>query len=171
MLRLRSIADRLIGLSATLGAVGLLVEVGVILVDVIGRAFGRPLYGSQDLVTMSMVVVVFGAMALCDRNGGHIAVDLFERYFPRRMNRLIDIGSALLGAVIFAALAKAIADVALLNLRFGISSRTNLLGIPIDWFRWAICAFAVLTALGMALRAVELALSGRDIRSERGETA
>ena len=37
---LRIWADRLIGLSANLGALGLIVEVGVILVDVIGRSFG-----------------------------------------------------------------------------------------------------------------------------------
>ena len=73
---LRIWADRLIGLSANLGALGLIVEVGVILVDVIGRSFGVPLYGSQDLISMSMVVLVFGAMALCDRQRGHIAVDL-----------------------------------------------------------------------------------------------
>ena len=54
MLRLRKIADRLIGLSATIGALGLLVEVVVILVDVIGRALGKPLYGSQDMITMTM---------------------------------------------------------------------------------------------------------------------
>ncbi len=165
---LRTLTDRLIGLSASIGALGLLFEVGVILFDVVGRAFGHPLYGSQDLVTMSMVILVFGAMALCDRKGGHIAVDLFERYYPSALNRLIDILSALLGAVVFAVLAKAIADVALLNLHFGISSRTNLLGIPIDWFRWTLCVFAVLTALGMALRAAELLLTGRDIRTAGG---
>ncbi|MBT8409095.1 MAG: TRAP transporter small permease, partial [Alphaproteobacteria bacterium] len=98
MIAIRNLADRLIGLSATIGAIGLFIEVSVILVDVIGRAFGRPLYGSQDLVTMTMVLVVFGGMALCDRTGGHIAVDIFERRFPDALNRLIDIGSALLGA-------------------------------------------------------------------------
>jgi TRAP-type C4-dicarboxylate transport system permease small subunit len=61
---LRTWADRLIGLSATIGAVGLLVEVAVILTDVIGRAFGYPLYGSQDMITMTMVILVFGGMAM-----------------------------------------------------------------------------------------------------------
>ena len=87
MLKLRNYADRLIGLSATIGSIGLIVEVGIILVDVIGRAFGSPLYGSQDLVTMTMVLLVFGGMALCDRRGGHIAVDIFERNFPDWLNK------------------------------------------------------------------------------------
>jgi TRAP-type C4-dicarboxylate transport system permease small subunit len=163
---MRKWADRLIGLSATIGALGLLVEVAVILVDVIGRAMGKPLYGSQDLITMTMVILVFGAMALCDRNGGHIAVDIFERYYPAALNRLIDIVSALVGAIIFFGLAWAVSSVVMLNMRFGISSKTNLLGLPIDWFRWALVALAVMTALGMLLRALELAVSGRDIRKE-----
>lgn len=168
MLRLREIADRLIGLSATIGALGLLVEVVVILVDVIGRALGKPLYGSQDMITMTMVILVFGAMALCDRNGGHISVDLFERRFPAAMNRAIDILSALIGAGVFLALAKAVADVVLLNQRFGISSKTNLLHLPIDWFRWALVAFALLTALAMLLRALEMGLRGFDVRGSGG---
>ena len=159
-------ADRLIGLSATIGALGLLVEVIIILIDVVGRAMGSPLYGSQDLITMTMVILVFGAMALCDRNGGHIAVDIFERYYPAALNRLIDIVAALAGAVIFFGLAWAVSGVVMLNLRFGISSKTNLLGLPIDWFRWALVAFAIMTAMGMLLRAVELIVSRRDIRKE-----
>lgn len=159
-------ADRLIGLSATIGALGLLVEVIIILIDVVGRAMGSPLYGSQDLITMTMVILVFGAMALCDRNGGHIAVDIFERYYPAALNRLIDIVAALAGAVIFFGLAWAVSGVVMLNLRFGISSKTNLLVLPIDWFRWALVAFAIMTAMGMLLRAVELIVSRRDIRKE-----
>jgi TRAP-type C4-dicarboxylate transport system permease small subunit len=164
VLSLRKVADGLIGLSATIGSLGLLVEVGVILVDVIGRAIGKPLYGSQDLITMTMVILVFGAMALCDRGGGHIAVDLFERYYPDWLNRLIDITSALLGAVIFAALTWAVWESAKLSVMLNLS--TNLLYLPKVWFQWALCGFSLLTAAGMLLRAVELMRNGRDVRHE-----
>jgi len=161
---LRKLADGLIGLSATIGALGLIFAVGVILVDVVGRAMGSPLYGSQDLMTSTFVIVVFGAMALCDRRGGHIAVDLFEPYYPPAMNRLIDIVSALLGAVIFAALAWAVWESAKLSVMLNLS--TNLLYLPKAWFQYALIAFAALTSLGMALRAVELAFRGYDVRRE-----
>lgn len=164
MYSLRGIADRLIGLSASIGALGLLFVVGVILVDVVGRALGDPLYGSQDLVTMSMVILVFGAMAACDRRGGHIAVDLLERQYPPAMNRAIDVISALLGAVIFVALAYAVWESAKLSVMLNLS--TNLLRLPKAWFQWALCGFALLTAFGMALRAVELALFRYDLRHE-----
>lgn len=166
MKALRSFADRLISLSASIGALGVLVEVGVILVDVVGRAFGKPLYGSQDMITMTMVVLVFGGMALCDRGGGHISVDLLERYFPAALNRAIDIFSALLGAVIFLALAWAVWESAKLSVMLNLS--TNLLYLPKVWFQWAMCAFAVLTAFGLALRAAELGFSGVDVRNGRG---
>lgn len=162
---LRKWADRLIGLSATIGALAVLLEVGVILVDVIGRAFGKPMFGSQDLITMTMVILVFGGMALCDRKGGHIAVDLLEHRYPPAMNRVIDIAAALLGAVIFGFIAWAVFDSARISQMLNLS--TNLLRLPKVWFQWALCGFAIMTALGMALRAAELALSGRDIRGER----
>lgn len=163
---LRRTADRLIGLSASIGSVGLILEVCVILVDVIGRAFGHPLFGSQDLVTMTMVILVFGGMALCDRRGGHIAVDILERTYPVAFNRLIDIASALLGALIFAFIAWTVWESARLSLMLNLS--TNLLQLPKAWFQWALCGFALLTAAGMALRAVELALSPLEGRGRRG---
>ena len=161
---LRNWADRLIGLSANIGALGLLLEVVIIMIDVVGRAFGNPLFGSQDMITMAMVILVFGGMAMCDRQGGHIAVDLLEPRFPAAMNRFIDIVSALLGAVIFVFIAWAIVESAKLSVMLNLS--TNLLRLPKAWFQWALAGFAILTALGMALRALELILSKRDIRSE-----
>lgn len=160
-------ADGLIGLSAAIGTLGLVVEMVVILVDVIGRAFGAPLFGSQDLITMTMVLLVFGGMALCDRQGGHISVDLLEARFPRVVNRVIDIVSAVLGAVIFIFISWAVWESAKLSEMLNLS--TNLLRLPKAWFQWILCALALVTALGMLLRAFELALSGRDVRRERRE--
>ncbi|MEZ5935298.1 MAG: TRAP transporter small permease [Alphaproteobacteria bacterium] len=161
---IRQAADRLIALSAVIGALGLLVEVAVILIDVVGRAFGKPLFGSQDLITMTMVIVVFGGMAVCDRRGGHIAVDLLERFFPPAVNRLTDAASALLGALIFVVMAFAVYESAKLSLMLNLS--TNLLNLPKAWFQWMLSGFALLTALGMVLRALELALGVRDVRKE-----
>lgn len=161
---MRKLADGLIGLSAAIGALGLLTALCVILVDVVGRAFSAPLYGSQDLTTMAMVILVFGAMALCDRNGGHLSVDLLEPRFPRRLNRFIDIMAALLGAVIFLGLAWAVNESAKLSVMLNLS--TNLLELPKAWFQYALSVFAVITGLGMVLRAVEMTVSGRDIRKE-----
>lgn len=168
----RKLADGLIALSATVGALGLILEVLILLADVIGRAFGAPIYGSQDMITMTMVMVVFGAMALCDRQGGHISVDLFERSYPAWLNRIIDIFSALLGAVIFFSIAYAVNESAKISIMLNLS--TNLLRLPKAWFQNGLSVLALLTAAGMALRAIELTVSGRDIRkvdTDKGDTA
>ena len=157
---LRRIVDRLIGLSTIIGSAGLLAEVAIILVDVVGRAFGRPLFGSQDLITMTMVFVVFGGMAVCDRTGGHIAIDVFERLFPARFNRIVNAASALLGAAIFVMIAWTVIDSARLSVMLNLS--TNLLNLPKAWFQWALAGFALLTALAMALRAVDIATGRND---------
>ena len=162
---LRSWADRLIGLSATIGALGLLVEVAVILTDVTGRAFGNPLYGSHDMITMTMVILVFGGIAMCDRDGGHIAVDIFEPRYPAWLNRYIDIFAATLGAVIFVFIAWAILESAKLSMMLNLS--TNLLRLPKAWFQWGLAGMSIVTAFSMLLRAIELALSRRDIRTEK----
>ena len=162
---IRRAADGLIDLAAAIGSVALILEVGIILVDVVGRALGSPLFGSQDMVTMIMVLLVFGGMAVCDRQGGHISVDLLEKRFPGLMNRIIDILAAITGASIFAFIAWAVYDSAKLSQMLNLS--TNLLNWPKAWFQWALCGFSLLTAAGMALRAVELILSGRDVRAER----
>lgn len=161
---LRRLADRLIGLSAIIGSAGLLLEAVIILVDVIGRAFGKPLFGSQDLVTMTMVFVVFGGMAICDRRGGHIAIDVFERSFPAGFNRFVDIASALLGAIIFAMIAWTIVESAKLSVMLNLS--TNLLNLPKAWFQWALSAFALVTAFAMVLRSIEMATRRGDVRRQ-----
>lgn len=162
---LRTWADRLISLSAALGSIGLIFVTLVILIDVIGRGIQNPLYGSQDLMTMTLVIVIFGGMAICDRQGSHVAVDLLENYFPDALNRAIDILSALLGALIFVALAYTVYESAKISTMLNLS--TNLLRLPKAWFQWGLCSLSLLTAVAMLLRAVELSVSGRDVRKEQ----
>lgn len=148
-----------------IGSLGLVTVAGVILADVIGRFFGAPIAGARDVSEMAMVIVVFGGMALCDRAGGHIAMDLFERYYPPAMNRWIDAFAAALGAAIFLAIAWMVWESSKISQMLNLS--TNLLNLPKAWFQWALAGFSVITALGMALRAAELALGRPDVRGEQ----
>ncbi|GGD20390.1 TRAP transporter small permease [Sinisalibacter lacisalsi] len=157
-------ADGLISLSALVGTLGLLAEVVVILTDVVGRYFGVPLTGAQDLSQMAMVIVVFGGMALCDKVGGHISVDLFESSMPTWANRLGDILSTLLGALIFLGIAwTTYASIAQMR-GYGIILKTNIIALPFDWFKGAIIVMSLITALGMILRAIGLVFTPRPRR-------
>ena len=153
---LRKVADGLIALSAMIGTLALIGEVCVILADVVGRYFGSPLRGAQDVSQMGMVIIVFGGMALCDKLGGHVAVDVFERAYPAALNRLIDIVAAAMGAVVFTVIAWAVYDSSQISLMLNLS--TSIINLPKAWFQWAMCVLSLVTAFGMALRAVELSL-------------
>lgn len=156
MVTLRRTLDMLIHVAAAIGALALIGELGVILADVVGRYFGAPLRGAQDLSTMGLAVLVFGGMALCDRLGGHVSVDVFERKFPDWLNRGSDIVSAALGAAVFAGIAWTVWESAGLSQMLNL--KTNIIDLPKWWFQWAVVAFSLITALGMALRCVELLL-------------
>ena len=114
---------------------------------------------------MTMVILVFGGIAMCDRDGGHIAVDIFEPRYPAWLNRYIDIFAATLGAVIFVFIAWAILESAKLSMMLNLS--TNLLRLPKAWFQWGLAGMSIVTAFSMLLRAIELALSRRYIRTEK----
>ena len=86
---LRRLLDRLIDGAALPGAAGILVALCAVTGDVVGRAFGAPLYGARDVVSMAGVFVVFGGMAYAHRAGGHVSVDLFAPYFPPALNRAL----------------------------------------------------------------------------------
>ncbi len=147
-------ADRLINLSAFIGSLGLVVEVAVILVDVIGRLFNSPLKGAQDLSEMTMAIVVFGGMATADRLRAHVAVDIFEQQFPEWLNKSADFLSALIGAAIFLGIAWTVYDSSLISQMLNL--KTNIIGLPKAWFQWAVCIFSIITALGMLLRAFQM---------------
>ncbi|MFE3838987.1 TRAP transporter small permease [Pseudogemmobacter sonorensis] len=146
------IAGGLAAFCARLSGAVLLALTGMLLADVVGRGFGRPLFGAQDLAEMGMVVVTFGALAMLDHRGGQIRVDLFAGAMPGWMRRGGDRLSAALGAAIWLALAWALWDAARLSALLNLSS--NILSISKAPFQHALAAFAVIAALGGILRAI-----------------
>jgi TRAP-type C4-dicarboxylate transport system permease small subunit len=152
--RLDRWAAGLTSLAALIGTLGLITEVVVILIDVVGRYFGAPLSGAQDVSTMAMVILVFGGMALCDRLGGHIAVDLFEPAMPRWMRQAGDVISAILGAAIFIGIAWTMWESAQLSKMLNLA--TNIIQLPKVWFQYVVVVFSLIAAFGMGLRAVTL---------------
>ena len=147
------VTDRLIDLSVIVGAAGLFVALGAIGIDVVGRAFGAPLYGARDIASMAGVFVVFGGMAQAHRKGAHVAVDLLERYFPPRLNRVLTVAGHGIGAFVFALITwqlwSAVELARMLNMA------TNLLYLPRAPFLMAMSALAAICTLSMALGALK----------------
>lgn len=154
---LRKVADALIELSATIGSIGLIFQVMLILADVVVRFFGAPIVGAQDLSQMAMAIVVFGGMALCDKIGGHVIVDIFEGSYPHWLNHLADVVSAFLGALIFTGLAWTVYESSKISEMLHLA--TNIIGLPKNYFQWAVSVFSAITAFAMLLRGIELLFS------------
>ncbi|ARO15653.1 hypothetical protein BVG79_02313 [Ketogulonicigenium robustum] len=147
---------RAFGLLATLCAriagAGLLLIAALLLVDVVGRAIGRPLFGAQEVTEMVMVVVIFGSVALLDHRGGQIRVDLFAGAMSPAVAALADRLAAFLALALWATLAWATIQAAQLSQMFGLKS--NILGVPKAPFQYALAAFAAIGAVGALLRLV-----------------
>lgn len=155
------VADRLISLSAIVGTIGLLIGVVDVVIDVVGREFHRPLRGAQDISQMAMVTMVFGGMAMADRLDAHIAVDVFEGVFSKRLNKITQIIAPLVGSLVFILLAKAMWDSAALSQLLNLA--TNIIYLPKAWFQYMAVIMCSITALAMFLRAVDTMLGHNEL--------
>lgn len=149
---LRKSVDGLVTLSAVLGAVALVVVAAVVMINVVGRAFGQPLYGAQDIVQMAAIFVVFGGMAYTERRGGHISVDLLERRFPPGLNRWLTLFGRLLGALVFALIAWRMWEASKLSVMLNMS--TNLLNLPRAHYQLALAGLSAVASIGLLVRAL-----------------
>jgi len=71
--------------------------------DVIGRFFfSRPITGAYELSTMMMGAIVLLGWAYTQRQGGHVAVELFYNKFPPLFKRAAALFSQILSLGLFA---------------------------------------------------------------------
>ena len=68
-----------LGMMAALAAI-----VALTFCDVLGRhLFGRPVFGAHDITEHLMALIIFLGLPLISLEGGHLTVDLFDRYLLR----------------------------------------------------------------------------------------
>lgn len=143
-------AGGLARLCAALSGAAVLALATLLFVDVLARAFGHPLFGAQDIAEMGMILATFGAVALLDRRGEQIRVELLASRLPAAVRRWGDRLSALLGAAIYATLAVTLWRAAELSSLLSLSS--NILGLPKAPFQILLAALALVAALNAGLR-------------------
>ncbi len=75
----------------------------IVVGDVIGRVlFNRPIKGTPEIVSYSIVVICYLQAAFAIRSGGMINTDAIAAYLPVRVQNLLAAAGALLGVVLFA---------------------------------------------------------------------
>lgn len=151
--------ERFLRLMALAAGVILLFLMALTVFDVVMRyIFNRPLASAWEMTEFSMALIVFLAIAYCGWTGGHIAVDLFEKWLDRPSLRFLP---AILSFA-SAALMALIAYRAYLETVSTISQVSNTL-------RWPHYPFRFTVAFGAAMFAIVLVIQG--VRSLRARPA
>lgn len=138
---LRVLVGALEGLAGAL----LLALVAVTVVDVIGRyLLNAPLAGAFELTQLTLCALVFAALPLVSRSGGHVGVDLLVEALPPLARRIAAVLAATVSAVVLLYFAWRLGLLAARQWEDG--ARSVALGVPF-------APFAALGAAGCALAA------------------
>jgi len=71
-------------------------------VDVVGRSFGHPIFGSVEIVGFMATLAVVMAMPYTHQVQGHIGVEIIVRLFSQKTQTIIDICTGLISLILFA---------------------------------------------------------------------
>lgn len=75
----------------------------LVVADVVGRtAFGAPVKGTPEIVSMSIVIICFLQAAYAIRSGGMLHVDVIPALLPARLREALAALGCLLGVAFFA---------------------------------------------------------------------
>jgi TRAP-type C4-dicarboxylate transport system permease small subunit len=133
--------------------------------DVIGRVvFNSPVKGTPEIVSFSIVIILWLQAAYAIRSGGMIWVDALHVHLPRRAQRGCDVLGALLGIAFFALVCWGSIDPALYAWRSNEFEGEGALRVPVWPARFLVVLGSFLAALNYLLLAVErlrVLVSGR----------
>nr|WP_321402486.1 TRAP transporter small permease [uncultured Desulfobacter sp.] len=87
------------------GALALTLMMLITVVDVVGRFFKHPIFGSVEIVGFLAVAVAAAAMPHTYKVGGHVGVEIITRLLPRKMRLLTDLFTRTLTLILFAVVA------------------------------------------------------------------
>lgn len=135
--------DRLLG---SIVCAILLALMAITFADVVGRyVFNSPLPGTAELTELGMGVLVFAGLPLVTAARGQITIDLFDRFLTAAVQRVLDVGIALLSAAVLAVFAWRIGAEAVH--RGGFGDITTYLHLPIAPFAWFMSVMAALASV------------------------
>lgn len=126
----------------------LFILMGLTCVDVVGRyVFNSPLHGGTELTEIGLAVMVFAAMPVVTWRGGHIVVDLLDRFLGPVVVKVLALFAALImsGSLYF--LAVRIYQLGERSVGRGIV--TEFLGMPSGYVVMYIAIMSWATAAGM----------------------
>ncbi len=156
-----SIIDRLVRwLALFCGGLVLVALMAVTIVDVFYRyVLNAPIYGSNDVSVVLLVLIVAFSIAYGGRTGAHVSVEVFTRLFNRSIDRIVSVFIRLIGA---AAMTLATWQLYLAGgIATDLAEGTQDLAIPFEPFYYALGVGIGLYAVILIMESVVLAVTGR----------
>jgi TRAP-type C4-dicarboxylate transport system permease small subunit len=93
--------DKFSGLLKAIGAIALTAMMVLTVVDVIGRFFKYPIFGSVELVGILATIVVAAALPYTYKVDGHVGVEILVRLLSQRTQIIIDLFTQILSLFLF----------------------------------------------------------------------
>ncbi len=138
---------RMLGLTS--GAILMLLMLGTVADVALRYIFNAPFRGSLELTEFAMALIVWLSMAYCGWVGGHIAVDLLDRWLNRPALAWLPALLSLLGAGVFMLMAWQI----VLETLDTMSKISNMMRIPHYPFKFAVAFGAAMFAVVLLVQA------------------
>ena len=124
--------------------------------DVIGRVvFNSPVKGTPEIVSFSIVIILWLQAAYAIRSGGMIWVDALHVHLPARAQRGCEVLGALLGIAFFALICWGSIDPALYAWRSNEFEGEGALRVPVWPARFLVVLGSFLAAFNYLLLAIE----------------
>jgi TRAP-type C4-dicarboxylate transport system permease small subunit len=131
--------------------------------DVVMRYFfNAPFRGSLEATEFSMAVIVFLGIAYCGLVGGHIGVDLLEKWLDKPSMRFVPVMVNLVGAVLFGLIAVTVVNETVEAWK----QISNMLRMPHWPFRLVVAFGSGLYAIVLLIHAIQAARGVKHKTSE-----
>lgn len=98
---LKGAVDKLIGVIKRIGGTALAGMMVMTCLDVVFRAFGKPIFGAVEMVSFMATMVLACAMPLTEKENGHVGVDLLMRRCKRSTRKFVAVANNLVTGTLF----------------------------------------------------------------------
>ncbi len=101
MSKIEALLDRIIDGMRIIGAACLVGMTMLTCIDVVGRFFSRPIFGSVEIVGFLATLTIALSLPYTHHMRGHIGVEIIVRLFPARIQTVIEVVTGVLGLFLF----------------------------------------------------------------------
>lgn len=128
-------------------------------VDVVGRKFGNPVSGANEVISLMMPALVFCILPLVNMREGHVTIDLLDKFVPTGVKRVQAVLVSLLSAGAMALIAWRLYVKAASHLEF--NEATDDLVLSLWWFSGGASVLAAVATVALIANMINYLIGAR----------